>query len=181
MNDLNMTCPICEHAALSACTYVHEVDCEGVKLQVPGIEHMVCASCGADPVLPAQAKRNQQRVADARREYMGLLTGEQIRAVREKLGLSQPQAAELFGGGANAFSKYERGETLQSIPMDRLLRLVAANPCLLPLLANPEKLVIEAGASQYQDDEVSASRSIRPVALPRIIRRISEQPWKKAA
>lgn len=181
MNDLNMTCLNCEEGKLHARTYTHEVTCEGAKVQVRGMEYMVCETCGADPVLPAQAKRNQLRIADARRQHMGLLTGEQIRTVREKLGLSQPQAAGLFGGGANAFSKYERGETLQSVPMDRLLRLVAANPTLLPSLAHPEKLAISADVDPYQDDEVHISPNTRPITVPRTIQRVSEQSWKDAA
>lgn len=181
MNDLNMTCPSCEHGKLAARAYTHEMECEGDKIQVDGMEYMLCEACGADPVLPAQARKNQLRIADARRAHMGLLTGEQIRAVRDKLGLSQPQAAELFGGGANAFSKYERGETLQSVPMDRLLRLVAANPGLLPSLAHPEKLAIGAEVGRYQNDEVNVVPPRRPAAMPRTIQRISEQAWKVAA
>lgn len=181
MNDMKMTCPICERGELTARVYAHEVNCEDARIQVRGMEHMVCDVCGADPVLPAQAKRNQLRIADARRQHMGLLTGEQIRAVRDKLGLSQPQAADLFGGGANAFSKYERGETLQSISMDRLLRLVAANPNLLPSLAHPEKLAIGVQAARYEDDAVGLSPATRSVVVPRAIRRISEQTWQEAA
>ena len=37
----------------------------------------------------------------------------------------------IFGGGTNGFSKYERGETAQSVAMDRLLRLVIADPSKL--------------------------------------------------
>lgn len=181
MNESNTTCPICEQGTLIAHTYCHEVVCEGAKLEVPGMEYSVCTACGADPVLPSQAKRNQLRVAEARREHMGLLSGEQIRAVRDKLALSQARAAELFGGGANAFSKYERGETLQSVAMDRLLRLVAANPWLLGFLAHPEKLTIDARAGLYRDDERIALPCARPVPLPRTVRRISQQPWKQAA
>jgi hypothetical protein len=44
------------------------------------------------------------------------------------LDLTQANAAEIFGGGQNAFSKYERGEVVQSLAMDRILRFFAAAP-----------------------------------------------------
>ena len=34
---------------------------------------------------------------------------DEIRTIRERLGLSQTEAGELIGGGARAFTKYESG------------------------------------------------------------------------
>ena len=34
---------------------------------------------------------------------------EEIRAIRERLGLSQAEAGKLLGGGPRAFTKYEAG------------------------------------------------------------------------
>jgi len=34
-----------------------------------------------------------------------------IAKVRKKLDLDQREAAEIFGGGLNAFSRYEKGKT----------------------------------------------------------------------
>jgi len=39
------------------------------------------------------------------------------------LGLTQHAASSIFGGGLNAFSKYERGEVIQSKAMDKLIRV----------------------------------------------------------
>ena len=39
--------------------------------------------------------------------------------------LTQEEAAKVFGGGVNAFSKYERGEVTQSAAMDKLIRVAA--------------------------------------------------------
>lgn len=51
-----------------------------------------------------------------------------IRAIREKCGLSQRQAAKVFGGGAKAFEKYEAGEIIPTGAMRRLLALAARRP-----------------------------------------------------
>lgn len=58
----------------------------------------------------------------------GLLTGAQIRTLRESLGLTQAQAARIFGGGPVAFSKYEHDDVTQSDAMDKLLRVANAVP-----------------------------------------------------
>jgi HTH-type transcriptional regulator/antitoxin MqsA len=55
-----------------------------------------------------------------------LLPPPEIKAAREKLGISQKRASELFGGGPMAFSKYERGQYKQSVSTDILLRLLIA-------------------------------------------------------
>ena len=86
-----------------------------------------------------------------RKKHSGLLTGEEVRASRKSLRLSQEQAAQLFGGGPVAFSKYENDEITQSDAMDRLIWLVARFPSLMIPLADrvkmslpgPAKVVIE--------------------------------------
>ena len=44
-----------------------------------------------------------------------------ISAVRKKLRLDQQEAAELFGGGANAFARYENGKTKPPLAPVKLL------------------------------------------------------------
>jgi HTH-type transcriptional regulator/antitoxin MqsA len=100
-------------------------------LVVHDLEGYQCSSCDSALSDPEQIRRNQARIKDAKRLADGLLSGSQIRQAREVLGLSQQEAAAIFGGGTNGFSKYERGETAQSVAMDRLLRLVMADPSKL--------------------------------------------------
>lgn len=59
------------------------------------------------------------------------LTPVEIRRIRRKLGLTQREAGEIFGGGIRAFSQYERGETRQGKALDKLLRLLDRHPELL--------------------------------------------------
>lgn len=42
----------------------------------------------------------------------GLLTPGEIKQIRMKLKLTQKQAATIFGGGVNAFNRYEKGSYL---------------------------------------------------------------------
>ena len=58
-------------------------------------------------------------------ELVGYMSPSQIRAFRKKLGLTQVQAAEIFGGGPNAFSRYELGITKPSRAACNLLILLS--------------------------------------------------------
>ena len=131
MDKKNPLCPVCEAGELSPIIYSDTFQHNGAELRVDGLEGYLCPTCGADPVFEDQIRRNHRRVVDAKRAADGLLTGDEIRRLRESLVLTQKDASELFGGGANAFSKYERGDVVQSTAMDRLLRLVGKHQYLL--------------------------------------------------
>lgn len=86
------------------------------------VEYSVCRQCGDIVIFSEQIKRNDCVLRDAWRKIDGLLTAQEIVALRNKLGLTQQDAAKIFGGGTNAFSKYERSEVIQSVAMDKLMR-----------------------------------------------------------
>ena len=54
-----------------------------------------------------------------------------IVAVRKKLSLDQREAAEIFGGGVNAFSRYETGKTKPPLALVKLLKVLERHPELL--------------------------------------------------
>ncbi len=54
-----------------------------------------------------------------------------IAKVRKKLMLDQREAAEIFGGGVNAFSRYEAGKTNPPLALVKLLRILDRHPDLL--------------------------------------------------
>ena len=78
-----------------------------------------------DNVIRAAARREAR--AAAKHATLSPLV---IRAIRETCGLSQQDAARVFGGGPKAFEKYEAGEVAPSSAMTRLLLLVAKRPGL---------------------------------------------------
>jgi len=54
-----------------------------------------------------------------------------IASVRKKLALDQREAGEIFGGGANAFSRYEKGKTKPPLALVKLLKVLDRHPDLL--------------------------------------------------
>ncbi|KXJ47889.1 MAG: hypothetical protein AXW13_08700 [Alcanivorax sp. Nap_24] len=112
---------------------------------------------------------------------MGMLTSEEIRLVRRMLGITQREASMLFGGGANSFSKYERGVTLQSSSMDMLLKLLALRPDLLGLAGrlkgrSLEECYLQYDWSEVTSDVVEASVDMDVWRLPH-----QESDWSDAA
>lgn len=128
------TCNECGEGYLHPSTWEADFRHYDGTIHVDGLQCHRCDACGADPVFSDQIVFNEKRIADAKRKETGRLIGREVRVLREQLGLTQQQAAELFGGGANAFSKYERGEVMQSVAMDRLMKAAAFVPGVLEFL-----------------------------------------------
>ena len=63
------------------------------------------------------------------------LTPQEIRHIREKLGLTQVEAGELLGGGPRAFTKYESGTIKPTTATANLLRLLDAKPSAISTLS----------------------------------------------
>ena len=130
----HQVCPVCETGTLTPTIFDDFFSYKGQPIAVHGLQGMYCANCGADPILTPQILFNQQKIADAKRSVLGMFTGDQIRQIRTTLNLSQKDCSWLLGGGANAFSKYERGEVIQSDAMDALLYIVQKFPFTLEAL-----------------------------------------------
>jgi HTH-type transcriptional regulator/antitoxin MqsA len=108
-----------------------------------------------DNVIRAAARREARAHAKH-----AALTPLVIRAIREACGLSQQQAARVFGGGPKAFEKYEAGEVAPSSAMTRLLLLAAKRPGLF------KKGTGEAGISEA--DAALIRETVRKSSVDRI-------------
>lgn len=122
-----MHCGFCGKDELRGVTDTEHFEYRGRPLEVAGYTYSVCKACGEEVVTSEQMKLNQRLVADAKRRVDGFLTSTEIRQLRERLGLSQVDAGRVFGGGPNAFYKYENGEVMQSQALDRLMLLARDN------------------------------------------------------
>jgi len=114
---------MCEAGSLIDGTKTATLQYDGAVLHVHNLAVSICPACGERMVSPEQARANDVKYADAKREHDGLWTAARIAEWRMRWGYSQQQAAQLLGGGVNAFSKYERGEVIQSKAMDLLMRV----------------------------------------------------------
>lgn len=116
-------CPICGEGHVTALVEMTESEYKGQKAMVP-LHYQLCDVCHSDFAGAKEGKLNKRGIIAFRKSVDGLLTGDEICALRAKYKLTQAQAANLFGGGPVAFSKYENDDVAHSEAMDTLLRLV---------------------------------------------------------
>jgi HTH-type transcriptional regulator/antitoxin MqsA len=108
-----------------------------------------------DNVVRAAARREAR--AKAKHAILSPLV---VRAIRERCGLSQREAARVFGGGIKAFEKYESGEVAPSSAMTRLLVLAARRPELfakgtgVPMISDADAGVIRETVRRSSVDRI---------------------------
>ncbi len=71
-------CPICKEGHLSPATHELAIRHGDQNITVRELEHSVCDACGEEPVLTEQIRRNQRKIADAKRCADHLLSGDVI-------------------------------------------------------------------------------------------------------
>lgn len=123
-------CPFCKSVNVRTFVAQDEHLIDGAAVLVPA-QSRACDDCGAVFGNGADMRFNARAMRAATKRARNLLTGEEVRAIRERLGLTQTKAAGLFGGGPVAFSKYESDDVAQSEGMNMLLRLIDLHPHLI--------------------------------------------------
>jgi putative zinc finger/helix-turn-helix YgiT family protein len=107
-----------------------EHDGRAYPVVIPALTVPQCGNCKA---ISIDDEADQQISAAFRREAR-LLTPEEIREGREKLGLTQKQFANLLGVGEATVSRWETGAQIQQRALDRFLRVCLASPAAVELL-----------------------------------------------
>lgn len=100
----------------------------GEEISVPSAVHLSCPRCGEVVLRFQDAKRLHQDAIAIYRKDHGLLSADEIRAIRERFGLTQSDLARLLRLGANTVSRWESGRNVQTAAMDMLLRLIRDLP-----------------------------------------------------
>lgn len=83
---------------------------------------------------PGQLERLGREAAARIRASEGLLTSDQIRAIRERLALSQAAFEQLLDVGPKTVVRWERGTVFQNRSTDALIRAADAVPGVAPFL-----------------------------------------------
>ena len=121
--DNTMLCPLCGEGVLTPKEDRLETEYAGRKGTVT-LRYAECDACGSEITGEDDSRANKRAVLAFRKSVDGLLSGAEIRAIREHYGITQDQAARLFGGCPKAFSKYEADDVAHTVSMDKLLRVV---------------------------------------------------------
>jgi HTH-type transcriptional regulator/antitoxin MqsA len=100
---------------------------KGIVIRIPSVSGWHCPKCGECEFDPGEGRRHSEEISKA----ILADTAREVREIRKKLGLKQSEAAQLFGGGINAFSEYELGKTKPHRSTLQLLHLLDRHPELL--------------------------------------------------
>lgn len=118
-----MKCPSCGGAELVHDTREVSYTYKGESTILPKMKGDFCLACGDALFAPNEAKRVSALMIDFNTQVNAtIIDPGYIVKVRKKLHLRQKEAGVIFGGGANAFSRYEKGRAKPPLALVKLLR-----------------------------------------------------------
>ena len=127
-----MKCPSCGAAKLVRDTRDVPYTYKGETTVLPKVTGDFCPACDESILNAAQSRRSMDlMLAFNKQVNASIVDPGFIVGVRKKLALDQREAAEIFGGGVNAFSRYENGKTKPSLALVKLLKVLDRHPDLL--------------------------------------------------
>jgi HTH-type transcriptional regulator/antitoxin MqsA len=132
-------CPICGQGVLRKKIDKEIFEYKGNFKTISNYVTYVCPECGESIVDSDTLKQSGRILKDFQRKVDCLLTGEEIKAIRGKLDLTQEQLAQIIGGGLKSVARYESGKICQSRGMDNLLRILDAYPDTLKIIRKNEQ------------------------------------------
>lgn len=111
------------------------LDVRGESCLVPKVAGWHCPVCGDIQYENREDAARVWQAIDALSAKAKAHDSAVLVKTRKRLKLTQKQAAELTGGGHNAFSRYERGEVVPMRAVVNLFKLLNNHPELLKELA----------------------------------------------
>ena len=127
-----MKCPSCAAAELVHDTRDMPYTYKGESTIIPAVTGDFCPACDESILNVAESRRTMNFMLEFNKQVnAAIVDPEFIANVRKKLALDQREAAVLFGGGVNAFSRYENGKTKPPLALVKLLKILDRHPDLL--------------------------------------------------
>jgi HTH-type transcriptional regulator/antitoxin MqsA len=129
---MNMKCPVCGAAELIHDTRDLPYTYKGEATVISAVTGDFCPACAESILDAAESDRVMREMRAFSKQVNAAIVDPQfIAGVRKKLKLDQREAAEIFGGGVNAFSRYENGKTKPPLALVKLLKVLERHPDLL--------------------------------------------------
>ncbi len=127
-----MKCPVCGAAELVHDTRDVPFTYKGETTVIAAVTGHFCPACAESVLDAAESNRVMREMrAFSKQVNAAIVDPAFITDVRKKLDLDQREAAEIFGGGVNAFSRYENGKTKPPLALVKLFKLLDRHPDLL--------------------------------------------------
>lgn len=127
-----MKCPMCAAADLVQDTRDLPYTYKGETTVLPAVSGEFCPACGEAVLGAEESSRVSALMLEFNKQVNAAIVDPAfIARVRKKLALDQREAAQIFGGGVNAFSRYESGKTKPPLALVKLLKVLDRHPDLL--------------------------------------------------
>ncbi len=127
-----MKCPVCGAAELVHDTRDQSYTYKGETTVLSAVSGDFCTACGESILNSDESRRTMDMMLEFHKQVNAAIVDPAfISDMRKKLHLDQREAAEIFGGGVNAFSRYETGKTKPPLSLVKLLKVLDKHPELL--------------------------------------------------
>ena len=126
-----MNCPTCETGKLVAATRDMPYTYKGRKTVIKAVKGRFCDNrkCGEVVMDTDESIRTSREMLALNKKVNADLSPiDLLTQVRERLKITQQEAARVFGGGPNAFSRYESGKTKPPVALVKLFQLLDRHP-----------------------------------------------------
>lgn len=130
-----MKCPVCGAAELVQDTRDQSYTYKGESTVLSGVTGDYCTACGESILDESESRRVMDMMLEFNKQVnSAIIDPSFIIRVRKKLQLDQKEAAAIFGGGVNAFSRYETGKTKPPLSLVKLLKVLDRHPELISVV-----------------------------------------------
>lgn len=127
-----MKCPTCAKANMVHDSRDMPYTYKGESTVISAVTGDFCPACGEVILDAGESMRTSALMLEFNKQVNASIVDPGfIASVRKKLALDQREASEIFGGGVNAFSRYENGKTKPPLALVKLLKVLDRHPDLL--------------------------------------------------
>lgn len=169
-------CDACCEGRLHPMKSNEPVEYKGINGQLI-IHYSICDVCKAELSDASDLLKNKHELVRFKKKVDHVPLGSEIVELRRKHNLTQRLAANIFGGGPVAFSKYENDDLIPDESMVNLLKLAIAHPDTVRRLAKLKGIELEDTRStlkvtdaavpvicKIQDEDSTGSSKFTPAA-----------------
>jgi HTH-type transcriptional regulator/antitoxin MqsA len=146
-----MKCPTCETGKLVEAVRDVPYVYKGKKTVIKAVKGRFCDNPKCREVvmeLGESVRTSKEMLAFNKKVNAELTPIDLLTQVREQFKLTQQQAAKVFGGGPNAFSRYESGKTKPPVALVKLFKVLNKHPDLFKEIAETGERISVSKASR---------------------------------
>jgi HTH-type transcriptional regulator/antitoxin MqsA len=133
-----MKCPTCGIGSLTVATRDRPYRYKAKSIIIRAVKGRFCDNRKCREVvvdIDESARISKEMLAFNKKVNRELTPVDLLANVRERFNLNQQQAAKVFGGGTNAFSRYESGKTKPPVALVKLFKVLDRHPDLFKEVA----------------------------------------------